>query len=105
MPMEREHVERAGLVAAGGRLKGDFRLRDEAGRADVPRADQRGPQRLEMLPLHVENAGAERPEHPLVGIGGEEIDVAHVDGGGAERLDGVEAEENAAAVQFLAMPS
>ena len=45
---------------------GHLGLRDIAGRTHVPRADQRRPQCGEMFALHIKDARAERPQHPLV---------------------------------------
>jgi len=99
--VEGQQIKRTRFVTTGGRLEGDLGLRHIAGRTDVPCADQRGPQGLEMLALDVKDTGTERPEHPLVGIGRQEIDMPHINRRRAERLDGIEAKKDAAPGQLL----
>ena len=95
-------VERAGFVALGGGVEGDFGLGDEVRGEDVPCAEEGGADEVEMFFLHVDDADGEGAEHPFVGVGAEEVDV--LDGGGecAEGLDGIEGEEDAALVEEAA---
>ncbi len=96
--LEGEPVERPRFITARRLLESDAGLGDVAGRMNVPGADQRGPEQMEVLALHVENSRSERPQHPFVGVGGQKIDVPYIDRGRPERLDGI---ENAAPVEFL----
>ena len=95
-------VEGAGFVAAAAFFEGDFGLGDELGGADVPGAEEGGAELVLKGFFDVEDAGAHGAEHPFVGIGGEEVDVFDGGGEGADGLDGVEAEEDAAGAQHLA---
>ena len=50
----------------------------------------------------VDDADGHGAEHPFVGVGGHEVDVFHGSGEGADGLDGIEGEEDAAVVEHLA---
>ena len=59
-----------------------------------------------MLAPGEEDAGPFRPQHPLVAVGGQEIDgrAAHVQGENAQPLDGVEKQQRPAAMDQFRQP-
>jgi len=95
-------VEGAGFVATAAALEGDLFLRDEIGAAHVPGAEQAGAEHVLEFFADIEDAGAHGAEHPFVGVGGEEIDVINTGLEGADGLNGIKAEEDAALAQHAA---
>ncbi len=69
------------------------------GETDIPRAEERRAEQLEMLAPDEDDADGHGPEHPLVGVRGEEIDMVHAERRRAERLDGIEGKKDPAPAQ------
>lgn len=86
----------AGLVALGAAAELDLLGGDEVGAADVVPAVDDGAEGLVPGLADVEEPGAARAEEPLVRVGGDEVGVFGESGEGAERLDAVDAEGDAA---------
>ena len=92
----------AGFVAAGVGAEDELLLSYVVGAKYVVPAVSRGTQTVLKPFSHVENAGGAWAEQPLVRVGREKIYV--LDGGreSAERLDGINTEQDVAFVQRLA---
>ena len=77
-------------------------LGHEIGAAHVMPAKHRGREPLlEFLP-HIEEARGARTQQPFVRVGGQEVHVLHRERHRAQRLDGIQAEEDAALAQGAA---
>ena len=98
-------VEGAGFVAAGVGAKGEVALAVVGVGGGVGPAELDGLDLVLAVLLNVEDAAAFGAGEPFVTVGGEGVDAhgADVEGEGAEALDGVDEEEDLAAVANFAM--
>jgi len=87
----------AGLVTAGVGFVGHFFISHEIGASDVVPTVDDGTELVLDFFAHEHGARSAGAEHPFVGVGSEEVDV--LDGGweGAEGLNGIHTEQDAAA--------